>query len=51
MPTFVLRRLLRLVPLLFGIVTFTFLLLQIAPGDFLSAAMDNPSFSPGAVDA
>jgi len=51
MPTFVIRRLLRLVPLLFGIVTLTFLLLQIAPGDFLSTAMENPSFSPGAVDA
>jgi len=51
MPTFVLRRLLRLVPLLFGIVTLTFLLLQLAPGDFLSSALENPSFSPGAIDA
>jgi peptide/nickel transport system permease protein len=51
MRTFVLRRLLRLVPLLFGIVTITFLLLQIAPGDFLSTALENPSFSPGAIDA
>jgi peptide/nickel transport system permease protein len=51
MQTFVLRRLLRLVPLLFGIVTITFLLLQLAPGDFLSSGIENPAFSPGAIDA
>lgn len=50
MGTFVLRRLLRLPPLLLGIVTLTFLLLQLAPGDFPNLPPD-PSLSPEAIEA
>lgn len=46
MRTYVLRRLVQLVPLLLGISAITFLLLQLAPGDFTSAWAEN-----GAVDA
>ena len=35
MKTYVLRRFLQMIPLLFGISALTFILLQLAPGDFL----------------
>ena len=35
MKTYVLRRFLQMIPLLFGISALTFMLLQLAPGDFL----------------
>ncbi len=45
MRTFVLRRLLQIVPLLLGISALTFLLLQLAPGDFLATVAENPQVS------
>lgn len=45
MRTYVLRRLLQTVPLLLGISLLTFLLLQLAPGDFLSQMGENPGVS------
>ena len=51
MRTFVLKRLLQIVPLLLGISALTFLLLQLAPGDFLSTMAENPAISPEAIQA
>ncbi len=45
MRTYVLRRLLQVVPLLLGISALTFLLLKLAPGDFTSAFAENPQVS------
>lgn len=46
MRTYVLRRLLQVVPLLLGISALTFLLLHLAPGDFLATVAENPQVSP-----
>src|SRR3972149_4513473 len=51
MRTYILRRLLQIVPLLFGISALTFLLLQLAPGDFLNQMADNPGISQETIDA
>ena len=51
MPTFLLRRLLQAIPLLFGVTALTFLLLQLAPGDFLNTMAENPQISAGTLDA
>ena len=51
MRTFVLRRLLTVIPLLIGISALTFLLLQLAPGDFLSTMAENPGISAGSIQA
>ena len=51
MQTFLLRRLLQTIPLLFGISALTFVLLQLAPGDFLATMADNPQVSPAALEA
>ena len=51
MRTFLLRRLLQTIPLLFGISALTFVLLQLAPGDFLATMADNPQISATALDA
>jgi peptide/nickel transport system permease protein len=51
MRTFLLRRLLQSVPLLLGISALTFLLLQLAPGDFLSTMADNPQVSAASLEA
>src|SRR5438093_4280562 len=45
MRTYVLRRVLQIVPLLLGISALTFLLLQLAPGDFLNTMAENPAIS------
>lgn len=42
MRTYVLRRLVQIVPLLLGVSALTFLLLQLAPGDFLATVAENP---------
>lgn len=42
MRAYVLRRLLQVVPLLLGVSALTFLLLQLAPGDFLAGVAENP---------
>jgi len=51
MRTYVLRRLLQTVPLLAGISLLTFLLLQLAPGDFLSQMGENPGVSAETLSA
>jgi peptide/nickel transport system permease protein len=51
MRTYLLRRLLQTFPLLLGISALTFVLLQLAPGDFLSTMADNPQISPAAIEA
>jgi peptide/nickel transport system permease protein len=51
MRTYVLRRLVQIVPLLLGISALTFLLLQLAPGDFINTIMENPTVSAEQVDA
>jgi len=45
MRTFILRRLLQTIPLLLGISALSFLLLQLAPGDFLNTMAENPMIS------
>lgn len=51
MRTYVLRRLLQLVPLLLAVVVLTFLLLKLAPGDYLTALADNHQVSAATIDA
>jgi peptide/nickel transport system permease protein len=51
MRTFLLRRLLQTIPLLLGISALTFVLLQLAPGDFLATMADNPQVSSAALEA
>ena len=51
MRTYVLRRLFQILPLLLGISALTFLLLQLAPGDFLNQFAENPSISPEMLDS
>ena len=51
MRTYILRRLLQIVPLLLGISALTFLLLQLAPGDFLNTMAENPAISTETLEA
>ncbi|OGF15236.1 MAG: ABC transporter substrate-binding protein [Candidatus Eisenbacteria bacterium RBG_16_71_46] len=51
MRTYVLRRLLQTIPLLLGISALTFLLLQLAPGDFLNTMAENPAISTETIEA
>lgn len=51
MRTYVLRRLLQLVPLLLGVAVVTFALLQLAPGDYVSSLADNPTVSAATIEA
>ena len=51
MRTFLLRRLLQTIPLLLGISGLTFVLLQLAPGDFLATMADNPQISSATLEA
>lgn len=51
MRVYVLRRLLQTLPLLVGISALTFLLMQLAPGDFLSQMAENPAISESTIDA
>lgn len=51
MRTYILRRVLQTLPLLFGISALTFLLLQLAPGDFLNTMAENPNISQETLDA
>jgi len=51
MRTYIARRFLQVVPLLFGISALTFLLLQLAPGDFLNQMAENPAISAETIDA
>lgn len=51
MRTFLLRRLLQTIPLLLGISLLSFLLIQLAPGDFLNTQLENPMISAERVEA
>lgn len=51
MRTYLLRRILTLVPLLLGVTLFAFLLTYLAPGDFLSQMAENPMISAETIDA
>jgi len=51
MRTYVLRRLLQIVPLLLGVSALTFLVLQLAPGDFLNTMAENPAISAETIDS
>jgi peptide/nickel transport system permease protein len=51
MKTYILRRFLQMIPLLFGISALTFILLQLAPGDFLNQMAENPAISPATIEA
>jgi peptide/nickel transport system permease protein len=51
MRTYILRRLLQTIPLLVGISALTFVLLQLAPGDFLNQMAENPSISADTIEA
>jgi peptide/nickel transport system permease protein len=51
MKTYILRRFLQMIPLLFGISALTFALLQMAPGDFLNQMGENPAISPATIEA
>jgi peptide/nickel transport system permease protein len=49
MLTFVLKRLLHMIPLLLGVSLLTFLLMWLAPGDYFTAMSQNPQISPETV--
>ncbi len=51
MATYLARRLLQTLPLLLGVSAVTFLLLHLAPGDFLATMAENPQISQGTLDA
>jgi peptide/nickel transport system permease protein len=51
MRTFIVRRVLQTIPLLFGISLLTFILLQLAPGDFLNQMAENPGISAETINA
>ena len=51
MRTFLLRRVLSLLPLLMGVTLVAFLLIYLAPGDFLSQMAENPTISPDTIEA
>jgi len=51
MRVFILRRLLQVIPLLLGISALTFLLMQLAPGDFLDTMRENPGISPESIES
>jgi peptide/nickel transport system permease protein len=49
MRTYILRRVLQTIPLLLGIAALSFLLLRLAPGDFLNTMAENPAISPATI--
>lgn len=51
MRTYVLRRLLQAIPLLLGVSAITFLVLKLAPGDFLNTMAENPAISAEMIDS
>ena len=51
MRTFLLRRFLQTIPLLLGVTALTFLVLKLAPGDFLSTMAENPGISAQAIES
>ena len=51
MRTYILRRLLQTIPLLLGVSALTFLVLKLAPGDFLNTMAENPGISAEAIES
>ncbi len=51
MRTYILRRLLQAVPLLLGVSALTFLVLKLAPGDFLNTMAENPAISAEMIES
>src|SRR6185295_15024986 len=51
MRTYIAKRFLQTIPLLVGISILTFLLLQLAPGDFLNQMAENPAISADTIEA
>jgi peptide/nickel transport system permease protein len=51
MRTYVLRRLLQLIPLLLAVVVLTFVLLQAAPGDYVTTIAADPQVPPATLEA
>jgi peptide/nickel transport system permease protein len=49
MRNYAIRRLLQTLPLLLGVSLLTFLLLHLAPGDYLARMAENPTISPEAI--
>lgn len=49
--SYIARRFLQIIPLLLGISALTFLLLQLAPGDFLNQMAENPAISAETIEA
>ena len=47
---FILRRLLQTIPLLLGITFISFLIMKLAPGDYLSQMRANPQITPETID-
>lgn len=50
MPTYIIRRFLHTIPLLIGITFISFLLITLAPGDYLSKLKMNPQISPEKIE-
>lgn len=50
MPTYIIRRFLHTIPLLIGITFISFLLITLAPGDYLSELKMNPQISPEKIE-
>ena len=50
MPTFILKRLLHMIPVIFGITFFSFLIISLAPGDFITAMSQNPQITQETID-
>ncbi|MBI5206803.1 MAG: ABC transporter permease, partial [Candidatus Firestonebacteria bacterium] len=46
MRDFIIKRLLRMIPILFGITFISFFIIQLAPGDFFTRLSLNPQISP-----
>ena len=50
MKTFILRRLLSLIPILLGVTFITFLIINLTPGDFLTTMSMDPQVSPDRIE-
>jgi len=50
MKTYILRRLIHMIPLLLGITFFSFLIISLAPGDYLTAMSQNPQITAETIE-
>lgn len=51
MRTYIIKRFLHMIPLLFGITFFSFMIISLAPGDFLTTMSQNPQISAETIAA